>query len=103
RIPWIGPLTQGEETGFSFDYGPCWYRTTEGVREIAEVLGGLPKEEFKKGYMPELMTEYNVYPDIWDRPERDENFEYIWGWYERMVKFYREAAAQGEGMLLHVG
>ena len=37
------------------------------------------------------------------RPERDDNFEYIWTWYDGMVKFYQEAAQHGEAMLLHLG
>jgi hypothetical protein len=50
------------------------------------------------------MAKHNVYPDIWDRTEEAEaNFEYIWGWYTALVEFYREAAARGEGMLLHLG
>jgi hypothetical protein len=104
RIPWVGPLTEGETTGVSFDYGDCWYRKPAEVGRIADTLNALSKEDFKKGYAPELMAKYNVYPDIWDREEaREENFEYVWQWYEGLVKFYQEAAANGEGMLLHLG
>ncbi|MCZ7645724.1 MAG: YfbM family protein [Planctomycetota bacterium] len=104
RIPLIGPLTEGEKTGIAFDYGECWFRTPAEVKQIADALGGLSKEEFKKGYMPNLMTKHNVYPNIWDREEDyEENFEYVWEWYKGLVEFYQEAAAKGEGMLLHIG
>jgi hypothetical protein len=103
RIPWIAPLTQGEESGASFHYGPCWYRSPDEVRLIADAMIGLSKDEFKKGYMPDIMAKYKVYPDIWDRPEQGEHFEYVWVWYAGMVKFYRRAAENGEGMLLHLG
>lgn len=104
RIPSIGPLTEGEKTGASFHYGHCWYRTPSEVKQIADTLGTVSKEDFKKGYMPELMAKYNVYPDIWDREdEKEENFEYVWHWYEQLVSFYQAAAADGEGMLLHPG
>lgn len=104
RIPWTAPLTEGEKTGAAFHYGDCWYRTPAEVKQIAETLGALSKEDFKKGYMPQVMAKYNVYPDIWDREgEEEENFEYVWYWYEAMVKFYQEAAANGEGVLLHLG
>lgn len=103
RIPWIGPLTEGEKTGISFHYGDCWYRTPAEVKQIADILGALSKEDLYAGYMPELMAKYNVYPDIWDREEeKEENFEYVWEWYEDLVKFYQEAAANDEGMLLHL-
>lgn len=56
------------------------------------------------GNMPRTMTEYNVYPDIWDRPQEQElNFEYIWHWYVGLVEFYRQAAERGEAILLHLG
>jgi hypothetical protein len=104
RIPWVGPLTEGAKTGISFDHGSCWYRTPAEVEQVATVLSGLKKEEFRAGYMPDVMAKYNVYPDIWDRSEEaEENFEYLWGWFSAMVKFYQEAAAKGEGMLLYIG
>lgn len=104
RIPWIGPLTDGESTGVSFDYGDCWYRTSAEVSQIAGAMGGLSKDEFKQGYIPQLMAQYRVYPDIWDNEDETEsNFEYVWGWYEGLVEFYRGAAAAGDGMLLHLG
>jgi hypothetical protein len=104
RIPCIGPLTEGEKTGVTFHYGDCWYRTPADVRRIAETLGNLSKEDFRNGYTPELMATHNVYPSIWDRGgEAERNFDYVWQWYQGLVKFYREAAAIGEGMLLHLG
>jgi hypothetical protein len=68
------------------------------------VIGGLSKEQFREGYDPEQMAADCVYPNIWDRSEEvEENFEYIWGWYTGLVDFYREAASNGEAMLLHLG
>ena len=95
---------EGEKTGISFHYGDCWYRTPAEVIQIANALGALSKEDYRQGYTPDLMTKHNVYPNIWDREEEaEENFEYVWQWYEGLVSFYREAADNGEGMLLHLG
>ena len=52
--------------------------------------------------LPELMSEHKVYPDIWDEEDRDALFDYVWERYEHMVCFYLQAAAHGDGMLLHV-
>ena len=49
RIPWIGPLTEGEKTGISFHYGECWYRIPADVKQIADTLGALSKKDFRKG------------------------------------------------------
>lgn len=102
RIPRISALAGGEETGIEFDNGPCWYRTPAEVKDIARVLGTISKEEFRKGYLPEAMVKAGVYPGIWERPEREENFDYVWGWFEKVAAFYGEAAVRGEGMLLHL-
>lgn len=104
RIPPIGPLTEGGKTGIQFHYGDCWFRTPAEVRHIADTLDTISQNEFRKGYLPEIMAKCHVYPDIWDREEEVEaNFEYVWGWYQNLVSFYRVAASQGEGMLLHLG
>ena len=102
RIPCVSPLTGGE-TGIEFDYGDCWYKTPREVKQTAKVLNGISKDDFKTGYVPELMANSNVYPDIWDHKEdAEKNFEYVWRWYTGMVEFYRQAATNGEGLLLHV-
>ena len=104
RIPWIGPLTEGESTGLELDYGPVWYRTPEQVRDLAGILSAISKEDFKRGYMPQKMAENSVYPEIWDRrEEQEENFEYVWEWYTEMVSFYSEASDAGDAMLLRLG
>jgi hypothetical protein len=104
RIPPVWPVVGGGETGTGFHYGPCWFRTPAEVQRIADVLGRLSKDEFKRAYLPEQMASEQVYPDIWDRTDEAEaNFEYVWSWYAGMIEFYQAAADSGEGMLLHLG
>ncbi len=102
-IPWIGPLTEGTETGCVLHYGPVWCRTSEEVAELANVLTKIDRHEFRQGFMPEVMCEYNVYPAIWDEEDKDALFDYVWEHCERMVRFYRAAADAGDAMLLHIG
>ena len=101
-IPWIGPLTEGTETGCVLHYGPVWCRTSEEVAELANVLINISRDDFREGFMPELMSEHNVYPDIWDEEDKDGLFDYVWQHYEHMVQFYRAAADAGDAMLLHI-
>jgi hypothetical protein len=103
RIPWIKPITEGKPTGAELHYGGVVYRTADEVRQLADVLRGISKADFAQGYAPEAMTEAGVYPQIWDRPEAEENFQYVWSWFEGMVDFYRQAADAGDAMLLHLG
>lgn len=101
HIPWTAPLIGGEEVCDSSGFW-CLYRTPEEVEEIAGVLAGLSKDEFKSAYSPEEMTD--VYPlGFWDQTEVAVlNFDYVWAWYSDMVDFYREAAAKGEGVFLYL-
>jgi hypothetical protein len=103
QIPWVGPLTGGTATKTQLDYGAVPYLTSVEVKQLAAILSGISKENFKRGYMPKTMAKVNVYPQIWDRPEEDENFEYVSNWYSGMVKFYSTAAEHGDCMLLHLG
>jgi hypothetical protein len=103
RIPYVSPLVGGAETGTGFHYGACWYRTPEEVRDVAGALAGLSKTDFRNGYDPARMHEEGVYPNIWDEPDAEANFEYVWAWFKDMVEFYQQAAQAGEGMLLHWG
>ena len=52
--------------------------------------------------MPELMSEHNVYPDIWDEEDKDGLFNFIWQHFENMIRFYRAASDVGDAMLLHI-
>lgn len=102
RVPTVWPLVGGPEIGPSLSYGPAWYRTPEEVRQIADVLSRVSREDFRWAYAPELMAADDVYPNIWDRAdEREANFDYVWQWFAGMVDFYREAAAAGDAVLLH--
>ena len=102
KIRWVSPLTGGNETGGALHYGPVWYRAPDEVAEIAEVLGSISRDDFHQEFVPELMSENNIYPGIWDDDDSDGLFEYVWQHYEPMVEFYRSAARGGDAVLLHL-
>ena len=90
-IPWVSPLTEGAETGCLLHYGPVWYRTPKEVGELASVLTAISCDIFREGFLPDLMADYNVYPEIWDEKDTEGLFNYVWGHFQTMVQFYRVA------------
>ncbi|MEK6239387.1 MAG: YfbM family protein, partial [Planctomycetales bacterium] len=102
-IPEILPLTEGAETGCVLHYGPVWFRTASEVAEIASVLKTLSRDDFRKGFLPDLMSEHHVYPGDWDEEDQEWLFNYVWSHFENMVEFYQAAAEDGDAVLLHLG
>jgi hypothetical protein len=103
KIPWIEPLSGGNATGCVLHYGPVWYRAPNEVAKIANVLNSISRDDFREGFIPELMSEKHVYPDFWNEDSADALFDYVWQHYEDMVQFYRSAAYGGDAVLLHLG
>lgn len=47
------------------------------------------------------MDESGIYPEIWERDGND-GLEYLLSYYELLVKFYQNAAAKNQAMLLYL-
>ena len=61
-------------------------KTAAQVREIAAALETMTRERLRAGYD-------QIDPDECGWSVGDEEFEYVWGWFEPMVAFYQRAAA----------
>jgi len=97
-------LKEAENIGDPLSYGPAEYRTTEDVAAIADALVAIDDTLLLEVYRPDLMQEYNVYPDVWDVPDETEwNFEWIREHFHALVDYYKDAAARGNAMLEYLG
>jgi hypothetical protein len=97
-------LQEGESIEADLSYGPPEYRTPQEVSAIAEALAMIDDDLLREAYRPQLMHEYNVYPDVWGRPEEFEsNFEWIRQYFRLMVAYYQDAAARGNAMVEYLG
>ncbi len=76
------------------------YLTPDQVREVSAALEALDDDALSKGFAPDDMNEAGVYPapDWNDAGELD----YLLGYYGPMKQYYRQAAENGEGMLIYV-
>jgi hypothetical protein len=75
---------------------------TEGAA-FAAFLQSLSREELARRYDPARMTELDIYPSIWSRPEEEQqNREYLLDAYERLRDFVVAATTEGDQLVMMV-
>ena len=91
----------GTELGDDLGYGPARSLTSDEVRNLAAALKDIPTATLLQRFDPEALESAEIYPDIWDRPEEEDDTRgYVSEYYEELRSFVLEAAAQGEALLL---
>ena len=91
----------GTALGPDVGYGPARYLTPQQVSQLAGVLAKLPSTSLAARYAPAEMEEAGIYPDIWQR-DGDEALEYLLHYYDKLVDFYHQGAAQGHAVLQYL-
>lgn len=81
--------------------GYNYYLTPEEVKEIAEALSKISKDELKANFNPSAMLLSHVYPEIWDR-DTSETLDYLVEFFEPLVIFYKDAATKGNAIFYKV-
>lgn len=94
RMAILGGAPVGEDLG----YGPARVLKAGQVKAVAAALEKLTGEQFRNAFNPAAMTEARIYPGNWD--EGPEELNYLETYYQRLVLFYRGAAARGDGAVL---
>lgn len=101
--PWEGPvplkhtLFGKEEIGEDLGYGPARLNSPSEVLEVEKALRALSDAELMRRYDPQKMDELEIYPGNFadDRSWRSD----LKRDYNRLRKFYQDAAAQGDAVL----
>lgn len=92
-----GELIKGCEIG----YGPGRVFTSAQVKDIDAALQAISKEEFESRYDPVKMMEADIYPNIWDRnEEEDDLLEYVSDNFVRLKQYIHTIAGKGMGMVV---
>lgn len=96
-----GPLGSailgGTPIGPDLGYGPARWLSADQVRAVAKALPE-PAELISR-YDSQALTDADVYPQIWDEPD-DEISDFLGSHYEALRRFYAQAAAENQAMLL---
>jgi hypothetical protein len=87
----------GKEIGPDIGYGPARYLEPFEVKEIAEALKTVSKDDFARRFDLKAMVAAKVYGC------RDEGeLELAQHYFAQVVKYYRDAAGRGDAMLLYL-
>jgi hypothetical protein len=65
------------------------------VREVAVFLAGVREGDLRGRY-------FAIDPAAYGEPLTDEDFDYVWGWFESLRAFFARAAAAGRATLFTV-
>jgi len=91
----------GQELGeVDLGYGPVRVLTPMQTREFADHVERIGESELEERYDPEALQAADVYPGSWGR-DGDE-FQYLWGHFERLQSFLREAREEGQALLVYL-
>ena len=92
----------GTEIGDEFGYGPIRYLLPDQVKEVSRTLNVLDKAELRKQFDPAAFEAADIYPGGWTVLGPEATFEWLWVRLSAVRDFFREAAEQGDVMLMYL-
>jgi hypothetical protein len=94
-------VTGGLEMGDDLGYGPARGLTSGEVGKLAAALKAIPPDSLLERFDPAALTSAEIYPEIWDRPqEEDDTRGYVSEYYDQLRSFILDAAVEGEALLI---
>lgn len=94
-------VSGGIELGEDLGYGPARGLTSDEVKSIAAALKAIPPESLRQRFDAAALTSAEIYPQIWDRPqEEDDTQGYVSDYYDQLRTFVLDAAVEGEALLV---
>ncbi len=90
----------GTETPFDATYGKVRFLKSEEVREVADALGKISVEDLRALFDPVAFTKAEVYPNPRPGGWNMEQMESVFWVYPQLVGFFRDAAREGNVVLL---
>ena len=97
--PW-GNLVIGNDYIIPYEF-PLSFISAKEVREIAEAMKAMDEAEFRKIFDFKKMVSINIYPLVYGEDE-EEFFDYVYGYFAEMRKFFFEAAAMGLAVAFYI-
>ena len=92
----------GREVGeVDLGYGPARCFDAEQVRAIAQALDPVGAEQLRARFDPERMRMLEIYPDIWDGQQGEQDpLAYVLSYFAELKSFLARVAALNHGMVL---
>jgi Domain of unknown function (DUF1877) len=93
-------VTGGTETSFDATYGKVRFLKPDEVRAVADALGQISVQDLRARFDPVAFTEAEVYPNPRPGGWNLEELESLLWVYPQLVGFFRDAAREGNVVLL---
>jgi hypothetical protein len=87
----------GKEIGGDLGYGPARLLTPQEVREVAAALSAITEEDLANRFDLDAMMKANIYPC-----KDDSELELAQHYFGQLSRYYADAAASGNSMLLYI-
>ena len=97
--PW-GNLVIGSDYIIPYEF-PLSFISAKEVEEIAEAMKAMDEAEFRKIFDFKKMVSVRIYPLVYGEDE-EEFFDYVYGYFDEMRKFFFEAAARGLDVAFYI-
>ena len=92
RIFFSGNLINDDQ---DLGYGPAHFLISREVKELNHKLSLITNESIQERFNPVEMNNLGVYPGNW----REEDWEYLKGYFEKLKKFYSVASKNNEAVI----
>jgi hypothetical protein len=92
----LGGTPIGDDVG----YGPARYLTPQQVREVADALAAIPREELVRRSAAEMPLPRGIYGV--DPSGQEDDLEETLEYFDELVQYYSEAAEQGNAVFLYL-
>jgi hypothetical protein len=91
----------GHPTNIELDYGPARFFNAEDIGPIAEALSRISVDDLRARFSAEAFNETEIYPNPRPGGWTIEEIEGLLHVYPKLVKFFQEAAASGEIVMVY--
>ncbi len=88
----------GQPIGPEMDYGPARFLTPAQAGIVAAALAAVTPDDLARHFDPAAMDAQNIYPTAW-AIEGDAGLGFLRPYFDRLARFYADAAARGDGVL----
>ena len=94
-------VTGGTPMGDDLGYGPARGLTSSEVGKVAAALKLIAPDSLLQRFDPAALTSAEIYPEIWNRPQdEDDSRGYVSEYYDQLRSFVLDAAVEGEALLI---
>lgn len=89
-----GTIINDDDVG----YGPARHLTPIEIKEAFDAIKDISEEEFRSRFDCNKFEDEDIYPQF----DSDEDFEYVWSYFEEVKKFFEQAVINKKHMLLYI-